>query len=129
MGGGKEKEKNLFTDLSHESRSHITAAFGVHLGASEPGKDGFLRRLLLDLERKIASRELSLAEGRIYLWDAVFFAVKPPSLDRWWTTPLAELSAARLSELEGGRLLPTGILSAEAWCEDRSEADPKDIIQ
>ena len=129
-GVGAAKEKNLFTAPSHESREHVTAAFGVHLGEIDPEVDGFLRRLLLDLERKIASKELSLAEGRIYLWDAIFFAVKPPSLNRWWTTPLAELSAARLSELESGRLLPPGILSTEAWWVDLpNESGPEGIMQ
>ena len=127
--GGSKKERTLFTDLSHESREHVPAAFGVHLGEIDPEEDGFLRRLLLDLEAKIASGELSLAEGRIYLWDAIFFAVKPPSLKRWWTTPVAELSAARLSELESGRLLPPGILDAEAWRQQHpTTSGPKEVI-
>ena len=127
---GTAKEKNLFTDQSHESREHVTAAFGVLLGEIDPEEDGFLKRLVLDLEAKIASGELSLAEGRIYLWDAVFLAVKPPALDRWWTTPVAELSAARLSELESGRLLPPGLFSAKSWGVDLpNESGPGDIMK
>ena len=125
--GGSKKERTLFTDQSHESREHVTAAFGVHLGEIEPEEDGFLRKLLIDLEAKIASGELLRAEAQVYMWDSIFFAVKPPSLNRWWTTPVAELSAARLSELESGRLLPPGILDAEAWREDRNESGPEDI--
>ena len=125
---GTAKEKELFTNQSHEQDAQFTAAFGVLLGASEPGKDGPLKRLFLDLERQIASGELSLAEGRIYLWDAIFFAVKPPSLNRWWSTPVAELSATRLSEVESGSLLPPEILDAASWGVESNISGQGDII-
>ena len=114
---GKQKEKDLFAAPSHAQGGTVTAAFGIHLGeaGASPEDEGGLHSLLLDVEARIADGRMSKVEGTIYLWDFISLKVKPPSINRWWTTPWAQLSSDQRGALERGGMIPKEIFAVESW--------------